>query len=139
MSYFIINHTRKYIYKLENWHDTFEDVMDKNPTWQMSDNVDFQDDDVEQIELHLKQSYSTNITVYDVAYYTTDSKVLIYYMKCQGFNDYDISRAINIWQGLPEFQVAQYSIDELVAWTKGQQNSGDASEMMLCDMMKRIM
>ena len=86
MSYFIINHTRKYIYKLENWHDTFEDVMDKNPTWQMSDNVDFQDDDVEQIELHLKQSYSTNITVYDVAYYTTDPKVLIYYMKCQGFN-----------------------------------------------------
>ena len=134
MSYFVINHTRKYVYKLDNWHDTFDDVMDKNPTWQTTDNIDCQDDDSELIGSLLKQQYATNLTVHDLPCYTQDPQFLVWYMNSLGFNIYDISRAINIWEGRPEFQIAQDCIEDLMEWKKEQEDVD-----MLCDMMSSVM
>ena len=134
MSYFIINHTRKYIYRLENWHDTFEDVMDKNSTWQTTDNIDCQDDDSELIGSLLKQQYATNLTIHDLPCYTQDPQFLVWYMHSLGFNIYDISRAINIWEGRPEFQLAQDCIEDLMEWKKEKEDVD-----MLCDMMNKVM
>lgn len=134
MSYFLINHTRKYVYKLDNWHDTFDDVMDKNPTWQTTDNIDCQDDDSELIGSLLKQQYATNLTVHDLPCYTQDPQFLVWYMNSLGFNIYDISRAINIWEGRPEFQIAQDCIEDLMEWKKEKEDVD-----MLCDMMSSVM
>ena len=133
MCYFIINHTRKHVYSLENWHDTFDDVMDKNPQWSTTDNIDYQDDDSEYIGSLLKPHYTTNLTEHDLPNYTQDPKFLIWYMNSLGFNVYDITRAINVWEGLPEFEIAQGCIQELMEWKK------DEDEDMLCDMMSRAM
>jgi len=137
MSYFVINHTRKFIYRLENWQDTFEDVMDKNPHWASADNIDFQDDDSEHIGSLMKQQYATNMTVHDLPCYTQDPQFLIWYMNSLGFNVYDITRAINIWEGRPEFQVAQDCIEDLMEWKNDKQQSDDVD--MLCDMMGKVM
>ena len=137
MSYFLINHTRKYVYKLDNWHDTFDDVMDKNPTWQTTDNIDCQDDDSELIGSLLKQQYATNLTVHDLPCYTQDPQFLVWYMNSLGFSVYDITRAINIWEGRPEFQIAQDCIEDLMEWKKEQEESNDVD--MLCDMMSSVM
>jgi hypothetical protein len=136
MCYFIINHTRKHVYSLENWQDTFDDVMDKNPGWRTTDNIDYQDDNSEYIGSLLKQQYTTNLTVHDLPHYTQDPAFLIWYMNSLGFNVYDITRAINVWEGRPEFEVAQNCIEELMEWKKDNEEN---DEDMLCDMMSRVM
>jgi len=119
---------------LENWHDTFEDVMDKNSTWQTTDNIDCQDDDSELIGSLLKQQYATNLTIHDLPCYTQDPQFLVWYMHSLGFNIYDISRAINIWEGRPEFQLAQDCIEDLMEWKKEKEDVDT-----LCDMMNSVM
>ena len=136
MCYFIINHTRKHVYSLDNWQDTFDDVMDKNPEWKTTDNIDYQDDNSEYIGSLLKQQYTTNLTVHDLPHYTQDPAFLIWYMNSLGFNVYDITRAINVWEGRPEFEVAQNCIEELMEWKKDNEEN---DEDMLCDMMSRVM
>jgi hypothetical protein len=136
MCQFIINHTRKHVYSLDNWQDTFDDVMDKNPQWRTTDNIDYQDDNSEYIGSLLKQQYTTNLTVHDLPHYTQDPAFLIWYMNSLGFNVYDITRAINVWEGRPEFEVAQNCIEELMEWKKDNEEN---DEDMLCDMMSRVM
>jgi hypothetical protein len=136
MCQFIINHTRKHVYSLDNWQDTFDDVMDKNPEWRTTDNIDYQDDNSEYIGSLLKQQYTTNLTVHDLPHYTQDPAFLIWYMNSLGFNVYDITRAINVWEGRPEFEVAQNCIEELMEWKKDNEEN---DEDMLCDMMSRVM
>lgn len=135
MSYFIINHTRKYVYKLDNWHDTFDDVMDKNPHWLVADHIDFQDDDSEYIGSMLRLHYATNMTIHDLPCYTQDPEFLIWYMNSLGFSVYDMTRAITIWEGRPEFEMAQNSINKLMKWKA----ENDDDEDMLCNMMNRVM
>jgi len=136
MCQFIINHTRKHVYSLDNWQDTFDDVMDKNPQWRTTDNIDYQDDNSEYIGSLLKQQYTTTLTVHDLPHYTQDPAFLIWYMNSLGFNVYDITRAINVWEGRPEFEVAQNCIEELMEWKKDNEEN---DEDMLCDMMSRVM
>jgi hypothetical protein len=108
--------------------------MDKNPQWVMTDNIDCQDDDSEIIGSLMKQCYTTNLTVYELPQYTEDPQFLIWYMNSIGFSIYDITRAINIWEGRPEFKIAQESIEKLMEWKKENEE-----EQMLCDMMSRVM
>jgi len=58
-------------------------------------------------------------------------------MHSLGFNIYDITRAINIWEGRPEFQLAQDCIEDLMEWKKEKEESNDVD--MLCDMMNSAM
>jgi hypothetical protein len=110
--------------------------MDKNPEWRTTDNIDYQDDNSEYIGSLLKQQYTTNLTVHDLPHYTQDPAFLIWYMNSLGFNVYDITRAINVWEGRPEFEVAQNCIEELMEWKKDNEEN---DEDMLCDMMSRVM
>jgi hypothetical protein len=149
MSYFLVNHSAKQIYRLTGWRDTFEDVMDANPTWNLKDDVEYYEDDVDAIWSFLKLDYSTNLNVYELPTYIHDPEFLVWYMDAQGFSMYDISRAINAWDGNPVlFQKAHDAIDDLMNWKHEQEymsgekdatGYADEDEMMLCDTMTRVM
>lgn len=140
MVYFVVNHSHKRIYRLSNWRETFDEVMDANPSWRMKDDVECYDDDTDAIEGLLKLDYTTNMTVYELPQYIDDPELLVWYMNAHGSSMYDISCAINAWDGTDKFEKAHSAIDDLIAWKKEQEYmTGDEDEMMLCETMARVM
>ena len=136
MAYFVINHSHKRIYQLCDWRETFDEVMDANPTWSMKDDLDCYDDDHEVVESYLKLDYTTNLGVSQLPYYIRDPEFLVWYMDAHDFSLYDISRAINAWHGKPEFERAQNAMDDLITWKK---NNEDEDITMLCETMTKSM
>ncbi len=144
MAYFVVNHSQKRIYRLTHWRETFEEVMDANPDWDMGDDVECYDDDTDAIEGLLKLDYTTNLNVYELPQYMTDPEFLVWYMDAHGASLYDITRAIKAWDGTDKFQKANAAIDDMLEWKKNNMMSGSTGyanqdEMMLCDMMGRVM
>jgi hypothetical protein len=141
MAYLVINHSRKSIYRLCDWRETFDDVMEANPEWGMKDNIDCYDEDLEIIESCLKLDYQTNFEACELPQYIRDPEFLVWYMDAQGFSLYDITRAINFWDGKPEFEKACGAIDDVIAWKKSMDCADDdgEDEMMLCAKMQTAM
>lgn len=149
MSYFLVNHSVKHIYKLINdYRQTFDDILDENPTWNLKDNVDYYEDDVDAIQNFVKMDYSTNLSIYELPVYIQDPEFLVWYMDSQGFGLYDISRAIKYWDGKPEFKKGEDAIEDLIAWKEEQKymsgeddmtGYADTDELMLCEKMQTAM
>lgn len=148
MSYFVVNHSQKSVYRLSNWRQTYDEVMDENPYWCMSDDIEFYEFEVEPIEAVLKLDYSSNLNVYELPLYIRDPAFLVWYMDTHGFGLYDISRAIKHWDGKPEFKQGEDAIDDLIAWKEEQRymsgeddmtGYADTDELMLCEKLQSSM
>ncbi len=148
MVYFVVNHSHKQIYRLSNWRQTFDEVMDENPSWGMKDDVECYDDDTEAIEGLMKLDYTTNMNVYELPQYVSDPEFLVRYMDSHGSSIYDITRAIKAWDGTDKFKKAHDAIDDMIAWKNevaymsGEKDAtgyADEDEMMLCETMTRVM
>lgn len=140
--YFVVNHSQKYVYRLSHWRETFDEVMDANPTWNMADDFDCFEDDIEPVETLLKLGYATNLGVYELPIYIRDPECLVWYMDTHEFGLYDITRAINVWeQNDTRFQQAQKAVDSLIAH-KNELDYMDAVEDdidMICNTMNKVM
>ena len=146
--YFVVNHSNKYVYRLSNWRETFDEVMDANPNWRIADEFDCFQDDIEPIENLLKLGYATNLGIYELPVYIRDPECLVWYMDTHGWGLYDITRAIKIWDGTEKFTQANSTIDDMIEWKREQEymsgekdatGYADQDEMMLCEMMTHIM
>ena len=148
MMSFVVNHSQKNVYRLSNWRETFEEVMDTNPTWSMKDNIEYYEDEPDTIETLLKHDYTTNMNVYELPNYIKDPEFLVWYMDTHGWGLYDISRAVKIWDGTEKFDQANSAIDDMIEWKHEQEymsgekdatGYADQDEMMLCETMARVM
>lgn len=140
--YFVVNHSQRYLYRLSHWRETFDEIMDINSHWNMSDDFDYLDDEIEPIEQLLNLGYATNLGVYELPIYIRNPEILVCYMDRHGFGLYDISRAINTWEANEEkYKQAQTAVDSLIA-EKNELNYMDTQDddiMMLCETMKNVM
>ena len=142
MTYFVVNHSYKSIYRLSNWRQTFDEVMDANPTWGMKDDIECYDEDTEAIEELMKLDYITNLNVYELSQYVSDPEFLVWYMGTHEFSVYDITRAINNWEGHSiQFKKAHDALDDFISWKHEQEYmSGEKDEVdMLCEKMHTVM
>lgn len=133
MAYFVVNHSRKEIYRLSHWRETFYDVMDANPIWTMKDSIDCYDDDVPVIESFLKLDYSSNIPVTELLNYIRDPEFLVWYMDSHEYGDYDISQVIDSCDSTELCEKLESAFNDLIEWRK-QNNDMD----MLCAAMKSM-
>ena len=148
MAYFVVNHSHKAIYRLAHWRQTFDEVMDTNPSWSMKDEIECYDDDTDAIEGMLRLDYTINLNVYELPQYMTDPEFLVWYMDAHGSSLYDITRTIKAWDGTDKFQKANAAIEDMLEWKKEQEymsgekdatGYADEDEMMLCNTMMRAM
>lgn len=136
MSYFVVNHSRKEIYRLSHWRETFDDVIDANPTWTMKDDVECYEDDVEIVGNLLRLDYSTNIQAHELPIYIRDPEFLVWYMDSHEYGTYDISKIVNSWTDSSTYEKAQDAFDDLLDWKK---NKNDSDVDMLCEKMQTAM
>lgn len=148
MAYFVVNHSAKQIYRMTNWRQTFDEVMDDNPSWGMKDDVECYDDDTDAIEGLLRLDYVSNLNVYELPQYISDPEFLVWYMDSHGSSLYDITRAIKSWDGTDKFHKANSAIEDMLAWKHEQEymsgekdatGYADEDEMMLCETMNKVM
>jgi hypothetical protein len=137
MVYFVVNRDFKQVYRLNNWRETFDEVMDANPGWSMQDDIDCYDDDPDVIESYLKLNYKTNLGVYELTQYIRDPEYLVWYMDAHGFGLYDISRAINVWDGEPESIKAHAALNKVAE--RQYMGVEDDDVTMLCKTMNKVM
>lgn len=111
--YFAVNHTLRHIYKLRDFRETFDDVMDENATWGMRDDIDFYEVDILPIETFLLVGYTTNIKPSELSDYIQDPTLLIHYMDKHRYSIDEIKNAIFVWKDTPMYKVCIDTMNEL--------------------------
>jgi len=144
MSYFVVNQTRKQIYKMAHRMESYFEVLEGNPLWTNLDDIVFVDNDVEPIiGNYMKLDYKTNLDPLEIPLYLTDPDYIVWYMDANEYSLEMICRAINVWEGNDKKR-AEEAMEDMLEWKEEQKRmhgyeEPNDDEDMLCHAMNRAM